>query len=358
MAGKDRNKNTNVDPLLRLTEDPWHFGFFQALRLIECAFPEAPGLGKSQRPADDPVRLGQEPSLRFAPATLSAFERQSGGKRKLQENFFGLFGPNGPLPLHLTEYARHRMRHARDSAMVEFMDMFHHRLISLFYRSWADSEPAAQYDRPDQDRFAFYVDSLVGLGEPSFHNRDAMPDYAKRFHAGNLANHTGHVEGLTSLLTSFFGVPAEIEEFVGEWLELPQDNYCYLNQDDQTGQLGQSATLGVSSWQCQHRFRIRFGPVGLEDYQRFLPGEEKLQALTAVVRNYVGLQFVWELNLLLTNSEVPAVRLGRQGQLGWTSWMGTRNTDSHADDLCLEVGARLTQPRGDKPSGDTTGIMQ
>src|SRR5690242_810072 len=80
---------------------PYEFDFFQALRRIEALFPERPRVGDAMRPADDRVRLGQLPSLIFAPSTLAAFEPPAGGRpARLSTYFFGMFGPSGALPLH------------------------------------------------------------------------------------------------------------------------------------------------------------------------------------------------------------------------------------------------------------------
>src|SRR2546421_12377 len=77
--------------------------FFQALRLVDAAFPGPPRPGQAQRAVDEPVRLGQEPSLAFAPSTLSRCTPNGDGHARLMVNFLGLLGPNGPLPLHITE---------------------------------------------------------------------------------------------------------------------------------------------------------------------------------------------------------------------------------------------------------------
>ena len=102
---------------------------------------------------------------------------------------FGLLGPNGPLPLHITEYARERMRHAGDQTLSRFLDIFHHRFVTLFYRAWAQAQPHVNHDRPAEDRFASYVGAFVGLLPAAFRERDALPDLAKFFHAGALIRH-------------------------------------------------------------------------------------------------------------------------------------------------------------------------
>ena len=333
MAGKDGNKNIDLELIALLTQEPYRFGFFEALRQLECLHADHPRLGQSMRPVDDAIRLGQTPSLQFAPSTISAFELSAlEGENsdladinvehaRLSVYFFGLFGPNGPLPLHLTEFTRNRVRNAKDSALVDFTNLFHHRLLSLFYRAWANKEPTVQLDRPEQDRFSLYVGSLLGLGEDSLQQRDAMPDHTKLHFAAHLGCHTHHAEGLQSILSEFLKVAVNIQEFVGEWLEIPDDSYSYLNQNS-IGGLGQSMVIGTRSWQCQHKFRIIIGPVDLHDYKRLLPGGSSLKILLDIVKNYIGLEFNWDINLILNKQHVPSARLGEYGQLGLTNWLG------------------------------------
>ena len=83
----------------------------------------------------------------FAPAALAAVEQAPDRPPRLLVRFFGLFGPDGPLPLHLTEYARDRMRNWRDATFQRFADVFHHRALSLFWRAYADSRPTISFDR-------------------------------------------------------------------------------------------------------------------------------------------------------------------------------------------------------------------
>ncbi|WP_411727004.1 type VI secretion system baseplate subunit TssG [Methyloglobulus sp.] len=334
MASTHGNENADLGLLANLAKEPYAFGFYAALRQLECFYSARPRLGRSARPVDDPIRLGQTPSLQFAPSTLSSF-RNAPDAKQLKVLFFGLFGPNGPLPLHLTEYTRNRIRDAKDTTLADFADMFHHRLLCLFYRAWADKEPTVQLDRPEKDRFAFYVGSLLGIGDSSLRNRDSIPDHTKLHFAAHLGCHTKHCEGLVSMLKDFFRVPVKIQEFIGEWLAIPKNSYCYLDTDHTTGQLGVSSVIGASTWQCQHKFRITMGPLSLKEYEDFLPTGKRLKNVLALVNNYVGFELNWDLNLMLKKNEVPATQLGKYGQLGWTSWLQGSARRSDANDLYL-----------------------
>jgi type VI secretion system protein ImpH len=136
----------------------------------------------------------------------------------------------------------------------------------------------------------------------------------------------------------YLQVIVNIEEFVGEWMDMPNDSLCYLNDDITTGQLGVSTIIGTRSWQCQHKFRIVVGPLDLREYESLLPTGNKLESLCSLVKNYVGIEYKWDINLILKQQQVPTAQLGKTTQLGWTSWSQTNNRDTPADDLVLSMG--------------------
>jgi len=324
-----------------LARTPWRFGFFQTLRQLDSLQPERPRLGMTTRASDDPIRLGQEPSLIFAPAELAALlPPGSGQPPRLLVYFLGLFGPNGPLPLHLTDHARERLRQAGDPTFARFADVFHHRLLSLFYRAWAQAQPAVNFDRPQQDRFGIYLGTLAGTGMPAYQGRDAMPDLAKRHFTGHLSCQTHHAEGLRSMLAEFLRLPVRIEEFIGHWLVLPDDCRLRLGTSPTSGLLGQTTTLGGRVWDHQSKFRVIIGPLGLVDFRRLLPGGDSLNRVRDLVRNYLGDQLDWDLNPVLAAPEVPKLRLGRGGRLGWTTWLLSRPLCREGDDLKLNPRRR------------------
>lgn len=341
MAGEDRHQADAVELLEAIRSEPWRFGFYPAVRRINCVFSDMAVTGKAARLAQDPVRFGQTAHTEFVPATLSEVELIGPEARpKISQYFFGLFGPNGPLPLHITEYARQRKRTGHDDTFAAFADMFHHRMISLFYRAWSQAQPAVQADRPEQDRFSFYLAALSGLGMNAFRDADEMPLRDKLYFSGHLASTPRHAEGLASLLTDYFKVPVRIVEFVAHWLQIPEKDRLRLGQgrDRGLGKLGESTVLGSRVWQRQDKFQVFLGPLTMSEYESFLPGSEAFRKLTAAVRNYLGLELLWEIRLLLKSPERPAARLGRQGQLGWTSWVSGDQGKNVIDDLVLQTG--------------------
>jgi type VI secretion system protein ImpH len=331
-----------ADRLAALQADASAYDFFAALRLLECAHPDRPRIGQSQRPEDDPVRFGQEPTLAFAPSMLTGFRPGvDGGAAHLDVNFFGLMGANGPLPHHLTDYVRDRVRNAGDPTLARFLDIFHHRMIALFYRAWASAQPTVSLDREHGDRFSDYVASLIGLGMPSLRKRDAVPDSAKFHYAGHLAAHQRNADGLAQILQDYFQVPVTVEQFVGHWMRMPDDSCCRLRSGAQAQVLGSSTNLGTKVWNCQHKFRIVVGPLDMDDYQRMLPGGDSFRRLRDWVRNYAGMAYDWDINLQLKRAEIPQLALGA-ARVGWTSWLHSREPRQDARQVVLHPQPSLT----------------
>lgn len=324
----------------QLAATPHEFDFNRALRELEAHYNDRPRLGRSVRPSQDAIRLGQEPSVDFAPAMLAAWmPGDNTHPDRLLVHFFGLFGPDGPLPLHLTEYARDRLRNERDPTFARFADLFHHRALSLMYRAWANVRPAVSFDRPTDDRFATYVGALAGHGTAALRTRDAMPDLTKLHFAGLLANQTRHAEGLAAILSSFFTTQVHIECFVGTWLTLPAQDHTRLGNGGDPAQLGGGALLGRRVWSRQHKFRLVFGPLTLPEYEHLLPGGPAFHKLVPIVRTYAGDVLAWDVQFVLRRAQVPGTSLGRHGRLGWTTWLRPRRARTDAADLVLDASA-------------------
>ncbi|WP_114287362.1 type VI secretion system baseplate subunit TssG [Candidatus Halocynthiibacter alkanivorans] len=346
METRERARTDDLTHFKRLIDAPEKHHFFHALRVIEAQYQDAPRLGLSRRPSQDPVRFGQEAELQFPPSSIAAFHppqaavaatgdapARPGAPGVLTNRFFGFFGPQGPLPLHLTEYARDRKRNFRDSTFIAFADMLTHRFTSLFYRAWRAGQPAPSFDRPGQDEVQDHIAAFAGLHGRDLRERDAMPELAKRHFTAHLASGSKHPEGLISILSGFFNAPVRLQQFVGSWLELEPGDRWQLGAP---AGLGQTTSIGDRVWSRSAKFRLRVGPLSLEAYKRLLPSAASLERLSAIVRNYVGDTLDWDLNLVLLARDVPPAVLGQDTRLGHTSWIGDPAADGRdAVDLYL-----------------------
>ncbi len=345
-----------------LTVDATQFDFYYTLRHVDAYTPGGAPLGRAPRPRDEPLRLTQHASLMFAPATLHKYvpDSAANGLGRLAVHHFGLFGANGPLPLHLTEYVQERTLHFKDDTVARFCDIFQHRMILLSYRAWADCQAVTSLDHPGRDHFGRYAASLIGMGQPSLKARDSVPDHHKMHHAGHLARLTRNPEGLVRALSALVRVPVLLNEFCMQWLKMADSDLTRLSSVAVAGdgalhrielgavssRLGQGAIIGSMVPDVQHKFRLRLGAMSLGEFERYLPGGVRFLQVRDWVRNYLGVELAWDAQVVLKRDEVPAARLGSCGQLGWTSWLGmpSGKRSADVDDVLLDM-ERLTNAR-------------
>jgi len=338
--------------LEQVRHEPYQYDLFQLLRRIEALTPHWPRLGLAFRPADEPIRVGQDAFMNFAQAPVaSLMERDKSPAPLLLQRAFGLLGPNGPMPLHFTEYVRERHLNHGDETLSRFLDLFTHRFALLFFRAFAQGQPVIGQDRKEQDRFSQYIGAMFGLGDTPFEQRDAAPDHVKRYFAGHFASHTRRPDGLAATLSGYFRLPVKVEPFFGRWMRLPPQDWLRLKPPPpvrrggvNTSALGRGAVLGKTVWDRQHGFRIDVGPMRFSDYVSFIPGGDGLPALVALTRQYLGRELDWNLRLVLRKEDVPQLRLSRGLQLGYTSWLGHYRRGKDAADLDYIAESRVPLP--------------
>ena len=317
--------------MAELQRDATAFDFFALMRRVDALRQHQPRTGEALRPRQEALRLGQAPELDFAPAALQQLQARGDLPPRLLVRFFGLLGPQGPMPLHFTEFVRDRLHHHGDATLARFLDLFHHRLLSLFYRAWAQSQPVVQGDRPGSDRYRAWL--LACAGAPALGG--VLPPAALAFHAGTLAGRSRHPEALAKVLRQYFGVAARVESHVGHWLSIDPADRSQLgfarNRSERSEhgerpapQLGLSANAGSRVWDRQYRFRLHLGPLDMTQYLAFLPGGSAWPALQDWVRLLAGRELQWDLQLTLAGSARPQARLGRDVRLGVLGWLGSK----------------------------------
>jgi len=328
-----------VDAALRQwSHQPWAYDYFAVLRRLESAAATTPRWGRALLPSAEPVRVGQEPSLSFAPAAFSRFEPAGAhSPPRLRQHFFAYIGPNGPLPVHLSDFIRERSLNHGDPTWLAFLDSFLHRFSLHFYRAWAQARPAVALDRPGEDRFRLQIGALVGIGTPGRTGRDEIHDDARLHFSGWLARRVHSAEGVESVLCSYFGVPMKLERWVGHWMSLPDAELTRLGRGESSRAMGMGAMLGTRAWDRQHRVRLHVGPLDLARYRMFLPIGDAQPVLQRWMLQLLGGELEWDAELVLRKEQVPPTRLGQQRgnapRLGWISWLGERPRSRDASDV-------------------------
>jgi type VI secretion system protein ImpH len=325
----------------RLRDEPCAFGFFQAMRLLEKLLPDRRPVGGFGNPSSEVVRMAARPSLSFPASEIQSLRWVSDQAPLLEVNFLGMTGIQGPLPQWYTALVLERLS-AGDASLRDFLDIFNHRCLSLFYSAWQKYRFGVAYERGDRDKFFMNLLALLGLGTPGLTGQQGVLDEALIFYSGLLAQHQRSSGALVQLLSDYFEVPIEVEQFIGAWYRLSPDNQCCMEDGECLSQkLGNGAVLGDETWDQQSRVRIKVGPLTLAQYQEFLPTGSAFKQLQALTRFYSNDEFDYEIQLILEREQVPRCNLGPEDddapQLGWVSWVKSEQMTRNPADTILAV---------------------
>ena len=326
------------------TQTPWRHTFTGLMRSLAAQRQPngehaMPPVGQAKRPQQERFKLGQQASLAFAPREIAQVELP-GDQAHIRLMGLGMLGPNGPLPIHVTELARERSESRRDHTLRDFLDLFHHRYFTHMYRAWSQSQAAAGLDRAEEETFTDYVARLAG-DEPSQVQSSALPAHARWASAAHRVRSARDPDGLVSTLQRFFGIPVRLLEYQLHWVPLANEDLCQLGRPLSSGMLGQGAMAGEKVPDRQTRFRLVMGPLDLKGYLRLTPqghtSGQDLPALVEMVRSFIGFEYEWEVELLISAKAAPACQLGDSAQLGWSTWAGQLHSDSdHITGMVLE----------------------
>lgn len=327
-----------------LFDEPYRFEFFQAVRLFEKVFPERKVVGGEALPADEIVRFRSRIAMDFPSSEVheiidSTDEMTDERRIEVLVNFMGMVGVSGVLPAHYTELVLDRIRH-RDRALWAFLDIFTHRSVSMFYRAWAKYRFPVGYERGN-DAFTSYLFDFVGLGTKGLRGRMSLEDEALLPYAGLIAQKPHSSNALGNILGDYFGVPAQIRQFFGQWLPLGEKDVTLIGR--QNGSLGVTAVVGTSVWDQQSKFRVRLGPLTFNQFYAFLPTGSGHDAMNSIVRFMSGVEFDFDVQLRLLGKQVPGcvltTRAARRPMLGWTSFLKTQPVKGVDEQVVLGLRA-------------------
>jgi len=303
--------------------------FFQLVRLLHRLYPERKGVAdRVARPDQEVARFASSSSLAFPPGEIAAIERPTGDiAARVTVSFMGLTGPQGVLPLDYSCLVASRVAR-QDRVLRDFLDIFHHRMLSIFYRGWEKTHFYAAYERGSEDPLSRYLADLAGIGLPEI--RAALPgDHESLlFYVGLLAPQQRSAIALEQLLADYFDVGVSIEQFTGGWYSIDARTQCAIGDEgDESEQLGLGAVVGDAVYDPQAGIRIRLGPLSRQRYAGFLPEGAARRELRDLVRFFAGDHLDVELQLVLKSEDVPPCRLGEDMDtplaLGWYTWLDT-----------------------------------
>jgi type VI secretion system protein ImpH len=335
MASQSR---TTGPPLAQeLFDAPYRFAFFQAVRLLERIYADREPVGGDADAGREAVRFRTRQTFSFPSSEIHDLTSDSAHESappEMMVSFMGLTGPLGVLPYQYTELAMDRARY-QDTTLWSFLDLFNHRMISLFYRVWEKYHFPIAYERTADDQFTAYLFDLIGMGTNSLRGRHSFKDQALLFYSGLISQRPHSATAIGAIVGDYFGVAASVTQFPGQWLRLGDD---VTSLGSANSELGVSTIAGARVWSDQSKFRLRIGPMDLKQFANFVPVGSAYPPLVEIVRLLVGLEFEFDVQLVLKSVQVPFSVLGDEPpapRLGWTSWLKTVDFTNDDDQVVI-----------------------
>lgn len=265
----------------------------------------------------EPIQFSNDASLGFEGLSVSKIKRAE-HRWQLLVTCMGLIGGEGVLPGHYTELVQERIK-ARDYAFLDFLDIFNHRLLSLFYRSWEKYNVAIVHGRARRnnqiDDFSQCVNAISG----NAHNSDIV-----NYYAGFFSSPIRSASALELMLNDYLSVPVTVEQFSGRWLDIELEEQCQLNANRKDlACLGETVMLGKKYWSVQNKINLKIGPLNYEQYCQFIPGQQKFDNLKKLASQFVGPAIEVEYSLLVNERQItPMCKTSKPLPLGHSTWLG------------------------------------
>ncbi len=330
MAAEDRSTAHHLTFLAGVRETARRWGLFSLVRGAEARAGHLPAVGRSRLPSQNVVDLGTMPSMGFADSTIVDVTVKN-GRAHVDGLWLGLTGPMGPLPTHLTEFAVYERRYGASRPFGRFLDMLSGRMLQLFYRAWADSQPAVSADRPQDDQFTGYVAKLTGAHEGATAT-SAFPAQARLHYAGLLASRRS-ARAIEDALSHLLRQPVEIHEFQPRWRDIEAGDRPRLGQA--FASLDGEILLGSRVKMASDTFRVVIRCETLRIYESLLPTGPRFPMLAEALDTFAPSHLEWEVLLELKEALAPKARLDGRTRLGWTGWLTSTGGDAVRRDTII-----------------------
>lgn len=303
------------------------FSFFQAVRLLERLYPNAASVGELGPPSKEALRFLHDPSLAFRTGDITGIQarvlRDGVPYVELMTSFFGLLGTVSPLAMYMTEDV---LRADEDDGPLQaFYDLFHHRLISLFYRTKKKYSFAGGFRTDGSDPFTQRALGFVGVDAHSTTMLRGLPPHRLLGLAHLLALPTRPARSLRRILQGLIpNTEVDITTFIGRRVMLADDQVAKLGK--QNNQLGVDMTIGRSVLDRSARFRVGLGPLSQNMFQALLPGGEGYAPLRQVIEQFSRSTLESEVELTLAEGLSIDFQLGGKvgSTLGVTTILATK----------------------------------
>lgn len=330
MATNQRSTNSALKKSLpeQVIESPAYFDFDQLIYILETMRSKANPLGIANEPQKEAARIRSNPVMHQEHGEISKVEvfNTISTLPEIYTNFLNLIGINGPLPLPYTEIILERLKN-KDKAALHFLDVFNHRLVSLWHKLRKKNYPHLYRSLPKDTPIGKVVTDLSGFSPIDNINHTVFFDYYWR--------RSRSLISLLNLIQGFFKIQVKITPFQGCW-RIIQENYGSKIgvKKGQYNLLGKTSILGLRAWDQSAGFLITLPSLTWAEVQEFLPFEDKklggsnFEKLKKILHGFIGIQPKVFLNVNLMEAENKGATLNSKFALGLNSWIKGNNPET------------------------------
>lgn len=347
-ATKRKHESSVIE---RLIDEPHRFQFVQAVRIL------VRWLRQHGVPHEDVfrqvLRFENSLSLSFPASEIEALRTDAGtgmsgaelllallrhepARIRITPAFIGVLGASGVLPIHHSEHFASMQPRDTEASARAFLDVFSNRMVALFYQAWGKYRVEHKLDTQGQDALLPMLMALAGAppSPPGPEEPDSVTDDPAGYYAALLRTRPISSSTVARVLSDYFGVPIELEEFVGCWDPIPPGKRSILGSANP--RLGFGAVLGVRLWRHDLRIRLRIGPLDEESLVRFLPNGKAARALEKMLGMFAVPCMQYEARLMLSPACLEPLVLTTNRcamkRLGWNTFLtSARGTVSRPD---------------------------
>lgn len=304
------------------------FDFFQLVYLLERWLDRRGPVGGPGPFEEEGIRFRPDPSLAFSPSDVRQVEKAGDEERRRGESwayrvvvsFMGLYGVAAPSPVYFSELIG--FEDVDPDPLVDFLDLFNHRIISLYYRTWLRYRYPHRYEVGGADELSGYLLAFLGLCDPTSRQGLGVEAFRLLKYIGLLSLRSKPPEALRRVLTDYLGgAPVAVQELVLRWVGIEPANRNRLGLGAST--LGSDLLVGTRLPDRMGRMRVVVGPLPFDGFCELLPESNLFGELCSLVELQSFKRFEYDVELRLHGPEVPTLQVGGPGaaRLGWTSFV-------------------------------------
>lgn len=315
----------------QLAREGNRLGFFQVVARVEALMPGAVPIGEGGPASEEGLRLRHDPRPIFhASDVLSVVPRdphRGRARTVVTTTFLGLLGSVSPLPMYMTEDVL-AADASDETSLHSFYDLFHHRVLSLLYRTWRKHRFHVGATSTGADAPTRRLLSFVGIDPGGGKPEEQVPPWLLVGLAPLVSMRSRSARTLRLALDMLLpGIPVDVDCFALRRVPLSDNQRVALGVRNTI--LGNDLTIGRTVADRSGRFRVRIGPVDYERFEGLAPGGPMHAELAATINHFSGGVLEAEVELSLAADEAPQFQLGSQrgGILGRTTRLATKATE-------------------------------